>query len=47
VQYRSPILFSIVKLSGIMVAAALRDNSWIEDVRGGLSVQALGEYLAL
>lgn len=47
VQYRFPILFSFVKLSDITVAAALCDNSWIADIRGGLSVQAMGEYLAL
>ena len=29
------------------VAAALRNNSWVSDIRGGLSVQALGEYLDL
>jgi hypothetical protein len=44
VQYRFPILFSFVKLRGIMVVAVLHDNSWIEDVRGDLSVQAIGEY---
>ncbi len=29
------------------MAAALCDNSWVLDIIGGLSVQALGEYLAL
>nr|AAN04142.1 Putative retroelement [Oryza sativa Japonica Group]AAN04202.1 Putative retroelement [Oryza sativa Japonica Group]ABB46801.2 hypothetical protein LOC_Os10g07160 [Oryza sativa Japonica Group] len=49
VQWKTEDLSSLsfVKNSGMTVAAALRNNSWVSDIRDGLSVQALGEYLDL
>jgi hypothetical protein len=42
-----PILASYVRVSGISVAEALVGNRWIRDVRGGVSTQAINQYLHL
>jgi hypothetical protein len=46
VQDTWPIL-SFVRNSGISVAAALENRRWVRDISGGLSVQAMGQYLQL
>jgi hypothetical protein len=43
----TPILFSFVRNSSITVATALYNNRWVRDMQGGLSTQALAEYLKL
>lgn len=40
-----PVLFSFVRDPGISVATAL--DRWVKDIKGGLSPQALSEYLKL
>jgi hypothetical protein len=45
VQTMVPSLCSFVKNSGITVAAALENHRWIRDICGGLSAQAMAQYL--
>lgn len=42
-----PILFSFVHDKRRSMAESLQDNSWVDDIRGGLSAQALVEFFAL
>lgn len=47
-QDMAPILFTFIRDSGISVAAALQDNRWIRDIKGGLSSSlAIADYLKL
>lgn len=41
----APALFSFVKDSGKSVAASLVNRAWIRDISGGVSVQAMAQYL--
>ena len=43
----APALFSFVKDSGCSVREALQNQSWIRDISGGVSVQALAQYLTV
>jgi hypothetical protein len=43
----APILCSFVKNRSRSVAAALQGNAWVTDIRGGLSIQAIAEYLTI
>lgn len=43
----APALFSFVKDSGRSVREALHSQSWIRDIAGGISVQALAQYLSV
>lgn len=47
IEFRAPILFSFVRDRGRSVGSALRNNSWVADIRGGLSIQALVEYFGI
>jgi hypothetical protein len=42
-----PVLFSFVQDSKISVAAAFDRHRWVRDIRGGLSLQAMAQYLRL
>jgi hypothetical protein len=42
-----PLLASFVKDSGLTVSQALHNNTWIKDIRGGVSRAALAQYLHL
>ena len=42
-----PILFTFVRDSGITVATALSNHRWVRDIQGGISTQAMAEYLKL
>jgi hypothetical protein len=42
-----PQLASFVKNSGITVAQALLNNRWVRDIKGGISMAAMGQYLLL
>jgi hypothetical protein len=42
-----PILFTFVRDSGIMVANAMSNHRWVRDIQGGISPQAMVEYLKL
>jgi hypothetical protein len=42
-----PFLFSFVKKPTITVAKALTNHRWVRDIVGGLSTQALAQYLQL
>ncbi|KAI5015427.1 hypothetical protein ZWY2020_056817 [Hordeum vulgare] len=43
----APALASFARLSSITVGQALANNRWVRDIRGGLSVPALAQYLRL
>jgi hypothetical protein len=47
VQDLLPALFSYAHDSGISVAKALANRRWVRDISGGLSLQAIGQYLHL
>lgn len=44
---RFPVLFSFVHCKSRTVAEGLRDNAWVKDIRGGLSIQAYLDFFAL
>lgn len=43
----APALFSFAKNSGCLVREALQNQSWIRDISGGVSVQALAQHLTV
>jgi hypothetical protein len=42
-----PILATYVRDSGITVAQGLERHRWVRDIQGGVSVQAMAQYLHL
>ncbi|KAF0927223.1 hypothetical protein E2562_031020 [Oryza meyeriana var. granulata] len=47
ISHQAPNLFSFIRDGGKSMAEGLSGNAWVADIRGGLSIQAMVEYLGI